>query len=132
MIQEERFHVTPVGMFSEIMKNAEAVLRRSAGEEKMRQAWLVQDGDDEEHDGAAAADNEGVDAPGSREDAFGCNPDRVCPPGGPRPPYLKEPQQQQQTTATLQTFTARCGHKQEHSTSRSNSHAIRQKLARTL
>ena len=84
-------------MFSEIVKNAEMVLRRSAGEEKRRQAWLADDGDEEEHDGAAAADHAGVAAPGSREDAFGCDLDRFCPLGGTsrRPPHWKDLQQQQ-------------------------------------
>ena len=76
-------------MFDEIVKNAEMVLRRSAGEEKRRQAWLADDGGEEEHDGAAAANNAGVAAPGSRKDAFDCDPDRFCPPG-PRPPFWKE------------------------------------------
>ena len=82
-------------MFNEIVKNAEAVLRRSAGEEKRRQAWLADDGDEEEHDGAAAADNARVAAPG--EDAFGCDLGRFCPLGGPRsrPPHWKDLQQQQ-------------------------------------
>ena len=71
VIREERFHLTPVAMFNEIVKNAEMVLRRSAGEEKMRQAWLAYDGgEEEEHDGAAAASNAGFAAPGSRKDAF--------------------------------------------------------------
>ena len=84
-------------MFNEIVKNAEAVLRRSAGEEKRRQAWLGDDGDEEEHDGAAATDLAGVAAPGSREDAFGCDLDRFCPLGGTsrRPPHWKDLQQQQ-------------------------------------
>ena len=97
VIREERFHLTPSGMFSEIVKNAEAVLRRSAGEEKRRQAWLAHDGDEEEHDAAAAADEAGFAAPGSRkEDAFGCDLDRFCPLAGPRsrPPHWKDFQQQ--------------------------------------
>ena len=35
-----------LGMFDEIVRNAESVLRRSAGEEKRRQAWLAQDEDE--------------------------------------------------------------------------------------
>ena len=92
-------------MFNEIVKNAEAVLRRSAGEEKRRQAWLAHDEDEEEPDAAAAADEAGVAAPGSRKDVFDCDMDRFCPPGGTRsrPPHWKDLQQQQQTTATWQT-----------------------------
>ena len=77
-------------MFDEIVRNAECVLRRSAGEEKRRQAWLAQDEDEEEREGAAAAGDAGVAAPGSRADAFGCDLDRFAPLGGPKPPYWKE------------------------------------------
>ena len=76
-------------MFDEIVRNAECVLRRSAGEEKRRQAWIARD-EDEEREGAAAAGDAGVDAPGSRADAFGCDLDRFAPLGGPKPHYWKE------------------------------------------
>ena len=97
VVREERFHLTPVGMFNEIVKNSEAFLRRSAGEEKRRQAWLADDGDEEEHDAAAAADAPGFAAPGSRKDVFDCDLDRFCPLAGPRsrPPHWKDLQQQQ-------------------------------------
>ena len=77
-----------LGMFDEIVRNAESVLRRSAGEEKRRQAWLAQD-EDEGREGAAAADDPGVPAPGSRADAFGCDLDRFVPPGGRKLSYWK-------------------------------------------
>ena len=63
-------------IFFELVKNAEVVLRRSAGEEKRRQVCMAHDGD-EEHDGAVAADDPGVDALGSRADVCGCDLDCV-------------------------------------------------------
>ena len=78
-----------LGMFDEIVRNAECVLRRSAGEEKRRQAWLARD-EGEEREGASAADDAGVAAPGSRADAFGCDLDRFVPLGGPKPHGWKE------------------------------------------
>ena len=78
-----------IGMFDEIVKNAECVLRRSAGEEKRRQAWLAPD-EDEERAGAVAGDNAAVASPGSRADTFGCDLNRFVPLGGPKPPYWKE------------------------------------------
>ena len=88
VIREERFEVTPVGMFDKIVKSAEAVLRLSAGEEQRRQAWLAHDGD-EGDDGAAAVDDPGVAAPGSQADALGCDLDHFVLLGGPKPPYWK-------------------------------------------
>ncbi len=76
-------------MFDEIVKNAECVLRRSAGEEMRRQAWLAPD-EEERHGGAAAGDDPAVVSPGSRADVFDCDLDRFVPLGGPRPPYWKE------------------------------------------
>ena len=58
VIREERFHLTPVAMFNEIVKNAEMVLRRSAGEERRRQAWLAGDGDEEENGSEEDEDDE--------------------------------------------------------------------------
>ena len=76
-------------MFDELVKNAECVLRRSAGEEKRRQAWLAPD-EGEGRGGAAADDDPAVPSPGSRADAFGCDLDRSVPLGGPKPAYWKD------------------------------------------
>ena len=78
-----------LGMFDEIVRNAECVLRRSAGEEKRRQAWLARD-EGEEREGAAAADDAGVAVPASRADAFDLDLDRFVPLGGPKPHGWKE------------------------------------------
>ena len=87
-IREERFHVTPEGLFFEIVKNAEAVIRRSAGEQKRRQEWLAEsDGAD---DDAGAADEPDVPAPGAKNDAFGCDLDRFVSLGGSKSAGWKE------------------------------------------
>ena len=76
-------------MFDEIVKNAECGLRRSAGEEMRRQAWLAPDEDDL-RGGAATGDDPAVSSPGSRADVFDCDLHRFVPLGGSRPPYWKE------------------------------------------
>ena len=85
VIHEQRFHITPEGLFYEIVKNVEATARRSAGEAKRRQAWLAErDHEDGEGDGIAA-DEPTVHTLGARVDEYGCNLDRFVPLGGKRP-----------------------------------------------
>ena len=90
VIREQRFHVTPEGLFDEIVKNVEVTARRSAGEAKRRQAWLAEsDAEDGEGEGNAA-DEQTVRTPGERVDEFQCNLDRFVPLGGKRPAGWKE------------------------------------------
>ena len=77
-------------MFDEYVKNAEAVLRRSAGEDKRRQAWLAE-GDDEDAAGEAVATGKpDVPAPGARMDVYSCDLDRFVSLGGKKPSGWKE------------------------------------------
>ena len=72
--------MTPQGMFDELVKNAESSMRRSAGEDKRRQAWLANDEDEAE--AAAAAEEPQVPARGARVDMYGLNLDRFVDLGG--------------------------------------------------
>ena len=87
VIRDERFHITPEGLFDEIVKNVEAIARRSAGEERRRREWLAEREDDEE--GAkgedVSAEEPAVRTPGARIDEYGCNLDRFVILGGRRP-----------------------------------------------
>ena len=80
--------MTPQGMFDELVKNAESSMRRSAGEDKRRQAWLANDEDEAE--AAAAAEEPQVPARGARVDMYDLNLDRFVDLGGPRPAGWRE------------------------------------------
>ena len=85
VIRDERFHVTPEGFFDEIIKNVEAIARRSYGEAKRRQEWLAERVEEEEREGEDDdAEERAVRAPGARIDEYGCNLDRFVPLGGRR------------------------------------------------
>ena len=90
VIREERFHVTPEGLFDEIVKNVEAIARRSAGEAKRRQAWLAENDNEEGEGEGIAADEPAVRTPGARIDEYGVNLDRFMSLGGKRPSGWKE------------------------------------------
>ena len=87
VIRDERFHITPEALFDEIVKNVEAIARRSAGEERRRREWLVERDDEEE--GAKGedvnAEEPAVRILGARIDEYGCNLDRFVILGGRRP-----------------------------------------------
>ena len=84
VIREERFHITPAGLFDEIVKNVEAIARRSAGEAKRRQAWLAENDNEEGEGEGIAADEPAVRTPGARIDEYGVNLDRFMSLGGKR------------------------------------------------
>lgn len=89
-IREERFHITPEGLFDEIVKNAESALRRSAGEARRRQAWLAEGDGDEDAGEAAEAEAQGVRARCARVDKYGLDLDRFVALGGRKPLGWKE------------------------------------------
>ena len=78
-IRAERFHITPEGLFMELVKNVEVVIRRSAADEKRKQEWLAA-GDDQEQ-----PDENVVPPPGQRRDIFGLDLDKSNSPGGKKP-----------------------------------------------
>ena len=91
VIRDERFHVTPEGLFDEFVKNVEAIARRSHGEAKRRQEWLAERNDEAE--GGEGEDDDAekaVRTPGARIDEYGCNLDRFVPLGGRRPVGWKQ------------------------------------------
>ena len=78
----EKFHITPKGLFDEIVRNAEVIIQRSAEEAKRRQSWLAEiDGDDEN----GAADEPDVAGAGKRADVYGCDLDKFNGHDGQKP-----------------------------------------------
>ena len=63
----------------ELVKNVEVVIRRSAEEEKRKQAWLAAE------DEAEQLDEKVVPPPGQRKDIYGLNLDIFNNPGGKKP-----------------------------------------------
>ena len=83
VIRDERFHVTPEGLFDEIVKNVEAIARKSHGEAKRRKEWLAERVEEEE--GAEGEDDDAEEqAVRVRIDEFGLDLDRFVPLGGRR------------------------------------------------
>ena len=78
-IRAERFHLTPEGLFMELVKNVEVVIRRSAEEEKRKHAWLAAE------DEAEQPDEKVVPPPGQRKDIYGLDLDIFNSPGGKKP-----------------------------------------------
>ena len=65
-IRAERFSLTPPGLFTELVRNAESLLHRQAAELARRQAWLASPAEEEVGDrhvpvAASTADKYGVD-----------------------------------------------------------------------
>ena len=89
-IREERFRITPEGLFDEIVKNAESALRRSAGEARRRQAWLEESDGEKSEGEAAEAQAQDVRARCARVDKYGLDLDRFVALGGRKPSGWKE------------------------------------------
>ena len=82
-IRREKFHVTPEGLFTEIVRNAEAAIQRTAEEEKRREEWLADVGEQGEEDAGAGHK---FPLPGMRADKFGCDLDKFLGLSKNRPP----------------------------------------------
>ena len=79
-IRVEKYHLTPEGLFSELVRNAESNVRRHVAEEKRRQEWLDAGEDDQPEEQGG----EGVPHHG-QADKFGVNLDRFKDIDGKRP-----------------------------------------------
>ena len=71
-IHAEKYSVTPEVIYFELVKNAEALIRKEGDEERRRLAWLQQEVAEVQGDEGA------VPLRQSNEDRFNCDPDRFA------------------------------------------------------